>query len=230
MGGRVTTDDAQKIVIYGTRGFAREVHQLIIDWARAGAALACAGFLVDANYREQATVHDLPVFGDAHWLAQAPDIKVAIGIGMTAPRHRIARLIEREFGNRFLTLRHPRAWVGDRVKIGAGSVVCANSSVTTDIAVGCHVQLHVGCTIGHDTVIEDFVTVAPGANVSGRVHIGEGTFIGTGAVILPDIKVGRWSVVGAGAVVTKDIPDNVTAVGVPARVIAKRDSGWHLAG
>lgn len=223
-------DVAQTILIYGTRGFAREVHQLITDLAHEGAALDCAGFLVDENYREQTSVHDLPVFGDARWLVQAPGAKVAIGIGMTAPRHRITRLIEREFGNRFLLLLHPRAWVGDRVEIGAGSIVCANASVTTDIAVGRHVQLHVGCTIGHDTVIGDFVTVAPGANVSGRVHIGEGTFVGAGAVILPDVKVGRWSMIGAGAVVTRDIPDNVTAVGVPARVIAQRDSGWHLAG
>jgi acetyltransferase-like isoleucine patch superfamily enzyme len=41
--------------------------------------------------------------------------------------------------------------------------------------------------------------------------------------------VGRWSILGAGAVVTRPVPENCTAVGVPARVIKQRPEGWHLA-
>lgn len=210
-----------RIVVYGTRGVAREFHQLIEDVSSSGVPLTCLGFLVDKEYQEVPEVHGLPVFGDADWLGEAPDVLVTIGIGMTAPRHRIVRDIEKRFGPRFLTLQHPRAWVGSRVAIGAGSVVCAGALVTTDISIGRHVQLHVGCTIGHDTVIGDVVTVAPGANVSGRITIGEGTFVGAGAVILPDIKIGNWVMIGAGAVVTRDVPDGVTVAGVPARVISR---------
>lgn len=222
------TSPRRQVVIFGTGGFARELHQLIDDLAASGEAIACRGFLVDAAFRTAPVVHDLPVFGDADWLSEAPETAVAIGIGATAPRRRIAREIEDRFGPRFMTLRHPRAWVGDRVSVGVGSIVCAGAMVTADITIGAHVQLHVGCTIGHDTTIGDFVTVTPGANVSGRVEIGEGTFVGTGAVILPDIKVGRWAIVGAGAVVTKDVPDDVTVAGSPARIVGKRASGWHL--
>ena len=218
----------QQIVVYGTRGVGREAHQLIKDLAAAGTPVTCVGFLVDTAYREASVVHDLPVFGDHRWLAGAPDVQVVIGIGATAPRRHIARRIEQDFGSRFLILRHPRAWVGDNVAIGSGSYVCAGALVTTDISVGKHVQLHVGCKIGHDAVIGDFVTIAPGATVSGRVAIGEGTFVGAGAVILPDVTVGRWSIIGAGAVVTRPVPDDVTIVGVPGRVIAQRTPGWHL--
>jgi sugar O-acyltransferase (sialic acid O-acetyltransferase NeuD family) len=213
-----------KVVIYGARGVAREVHQLIHDIAADGTDLTCLGFLVDHDFREASTVRGLPVFGDVDWLGGAPDVLVTIGIGMTQPRYRIARDIENRFGARSLTLLHPRAWVGDHVAIGLGSCVCAGAYVTTDIVIGRHVQLHVGSTIGHDTTIGDYVTVAPGANVSGRVTIGEGTFVGAGAVVLPDIKIGAWAMIGAGAVVTKDIPDHVTVVGVPARIVSDRAS------
>lgn len=37
--------------------------------------------------------------------------------------------------------------------------------------------------------------------------------------ILPGVHIGDNSVIGAGAVVTKDIPENVLAVGSPARVL-----------
>jgi serine O-acetyltransferase len=44
-----------------------------------------------------------------------------------------------------------------------------------------------------------------------------------GVTVLPGVTVGRNVVVGANAVVTEPLPDWVTAVGVPARIIARRE-------
>jgi sugar O-acyltransferase (sialic acid O-acetyltransferase NeuD family) len=218
----------QKVAIFGARGFARELHQLLRDVSAAGTPHDCVGFIVDPEYLETTTVNNLPVYDHRAVLAQDKDIRVVIGIGETPPRYRIANEIAQEFGDRFAIFRHPRAWVGEHVTAKAGSVICAGALVTTDISVGTHSHVHVGSRIGHDTVIGDFVTVAPGATVSGRVKIGDGTFIGAGAVVLPDIQIGAWSIIGAGAVVTKDVPNDATVVGVPARVISRRKPGWHL--
>ena len=51
------------------------------------------------------------------------------------------------------------------------------------------------------------------------VVIGGKSFIGTGAIILPGVKIGEKAIVGAGAVVIKDIPNDVIAVGVPAKAL-----------
>lgn len=217
-----------QLVIYGTRGVAREMHQVARDLAASGEDIVCKGFLVDREYAEVSIVHGLPVLGDAGWLVDNPDVSVVIGIGDTPPRARIAQRIAKESGARFVTLKHPRSHVGSDVAIADGCFVAAGASATTDISIGSHSQLHAGCTVGHDTVLGDFVTIAPGANISGRVTIGDGVFVGAGAVVLPDIKIGSWTVVGAGAVVTRDVPANVTLVGVPARVISERHPGWHL--
>jgi acetyltransferase-like isoleucine patch superfamily enzyme len=48
-----------------------------------------------------------------------------------------------------------------------------------------------------------------------------------GANIIQGHSIGSWSINGAGAVVIENIPANVTAVGVPARVIKIREKGWH---
>ena len=219
--------NVRRVVIFGTQGVARELHQLIKVLERTGLPIKCEGFLVDKQYQECSAVHGLPVFGDAGWLVDRPEFCVVIGIGATPPRYRIAKEIERYLGQ-FVTPIHPQAWIGDTVTVEAGSFVAAQAVATSEISVGKHSQLHVGCTIGHDTKISDFVTIAPGARVSGRVEIGLGTFVGTGAIILPDTKIGCWSIIGAGAVVTRDVEDDVTVAGVPARVIARRKPGWHL--
>jgi len=48
-----------------------------------------------------------------------------------------------------------------------------------------------------------------------------------GASVIQGRTIGRWSIVGSGAVAISDIPANVTAVGVPAKVIETREDRWH---
>lgn len=53
------------------------------------------------------------------------------------------------------------------------------------------------------------------------VTIGEDCWLGGGVIITPGVTIGNRCVIGAGSVVTKDLPDDVVAVGNPAKVIRK---------
>jgi len=78
---------------------------------------------------------------------------------------------------------------------------------------------------GKNIVIESGVVIGAahnGPNVQVPV-LGNDIFIGTGAKILGAIKIGNNVKIGANAVVIKDIPDNVTVVGIPARIINRGD-------
>ena len=74
-------------------------------------------------------------------------------------------------------------------------------------------------SIHHGVVIGRFCEISPGCRILGDVKIGNFTTIGANATIFPNIEIGNHVVIGAGAVVTKNIPDNATAVGIPAKVI-----------
>ena len=55
-----------------------------------------------------------------------------------------------------------------------------------------------------------------------RTEIGDGAFVGVDTMLVAPVKLGKGARTGAGSVVTKDVPDGATAVGVPARVIKRK--------
>ena len=83
------------------------------------------------------------------------------------------------------------------------------------------VVINGGVRGGAKVVIESGVVIGAARNglpVEVPV-IGNNVFIGAGAKILGGIKIGNNVKIGANAVVVKDVPDNVTVVGIPARVV-----------
>ncbi len=219
----------KEFLVYGAGGFAREVKDVIDAMAAAGHQVRCSGFLDDSGQNVGAVLNEAPVLGGEEqiggWKSKA---EFLVGIGNPAVKRKVAEKVAR-LGGRFGNVFHPTAVTSRYVELGEGTIVTAGVILTNKIRIGRHVILNLDVTVGHDCILEDYATVAPGVHISGNVHIGEGTDVGTGAVIIQGVRIGRWSVIGAGTVVTKDIPDNCTAVGVPAKVIKTRPEGWHLA-
>ena len=118
-------------------------------------------------------------------------------------------------GGRFVSVIHPTAYVGHNVKIGDGSIICPNATITNDTVLGEHVILNVGASINHDNRIGAFSTICPGCRLAGRVTIGKYVFIGTGASLIPDVTLGDNVYVAAGATVTKSF-ESGRLMGVPA--------------
>jgi sugar O-acyltransferase (sialic acid O-acetyltransferase NeuD family) len=217
----------KRLVIFGAGGFGREVLQLVRDINETAPVWECEGFLVDSKYAGDGAVQGLPILGDIAWLSQNPEALVVIAVGSPAGKRQIALRIRQGCENSFATLVHPRAWVGQHVDIGEGSILCAGALVTTDIRIGRHVHVNIGATIGHDAILEDFVTLNPSVNVSGKVKLEQGVEVGTSSVLIPGCVVGCWSIIGAGSVVTRSLPPNITAVGAPAKAVKERTPGWH---
>jgi sugar O-acyltransferase (sialic acid O-acetyltransferase NeuD family) len=220
------------IAIWGTGGFAREVHEVLrsinerADSSRNSWQIV--GYLDDNVASHGTQLHGLPVLGGSDWLAQHPDTGIAVGVGSPKSRRRIVERLTGLGHTNFPTLVHPLTWIGSAVHLGLGTIVCAGCMITTDIHVGDFSILNLSCTVGHDARIEPFVTLAPAVNVSGNVVIETGCDIGTNACLIQGVRVGHWSVCGAGATVVKDLPANCTAVGSPARAIKERPEGWQL--
>jgi carbonic anhydrase/acetyltransferase-like protein (isoleucine patch superfamily) len=117
------------------------------------------------------------------------------------------------------------ALIGD-VEVGDGASVWFGAVLRGDeaaIRIGEHTSIQDNAVVhvyeGHDTVIEDHVTIGHGAILE-ACYIKSGALIGMNAVILDHAVVGRQALVAAGAVVLEhqEIPDGMLAAGAPAKV------------
>lgn len=214
------------LVIIGAGGLGSMVHTIVRDINAKQSEWNVLGFVDDNNDVHGLVIDELPVLGNLNWLIERlSNVWVSLAIANPAIRNRIAKLISKA---QFATLVHPNAWICPGGTIGEGCIIYPGVMLDNHVMVHNNVIINKNVTVGHDTVVSDFVTISPGVNIGGNDHIGMGCDLGINSCTVQGVDVGEWSVVGAGAAVVKTLKPNVTAVGVPAKVIKERPDGWHL--
>lgn len=210
----------KKLVIVGAGDFGREVSWVAERINAQTPVWELLGFVDDGNVMRGKSVDGYPVLGPVSYLETIEEptyVVCSIGTGYIRKK-----VMEQVLKNPYLqpaTLIDPAVVIGRNVQIEPGCVICAG----TVLAISCRISensiVNLNCTIGHDTVLEPYCTVHPGSNLSGRVHVGDCTDIGTGTKIIQGLSVCPGCIIGAGSVVVKNITEPGTYVGVPARRI-----------
>lgn len=145
---------------------------------------------------------------------------VIISIGYNEVRCKLSQLIKHNFGKMF----HPTSLISKYSIIDIGTVIFQNAVIQPDVKIGKHVIINTSAIIEHDSIVEDFVHIAPNSTICGGVQVGEGTLIGAGSTVIPNIKIGKWCVIGAGSTIRKNVPDFSVIVGNPAKIINKTNT------
>jgi len=213
----VMANALKPLIIVGAGGLGREVAWLVTDINRQKPEWNFIGFVDDGVQGN--TVEGYPVLGPVEYLLNMPDdVWAVVAIADARIRKLIVEQIQKS-GKKLATLVHPTVSMSDYVNIGAGSIICSGAVLTTNVILGISNIVNLGCFIGHDTELKDFVSLMPAANLAGEVRAGEGCYFGLNSCVINRTAIGEWSVIGAGATVIDDIPAYSLAVGVPARVI-----------
>jgi acetyltransferase EpsM len=205
------------LIIWGCGGHGR----VILDIARAMGCFEKIAFYDDRGTDGQFVSGVEVLSGGIHRMADLGFDLCVAGIGpneIRAARYHDAISVKLQP----TTCIHPTAWISGRASIGAGSVIMPRVVVQTDAKVGVNCILNTGVIVEHDCQIGDHAHLSPGVTLSGTVTVGEYAHLGAGAIAIPGAVVGARTIIGAGAVVLGQVPANVTAVGIPARVISQR--------
>lgn len=206
------------LYIIGAGGFGREVAWCVERINDVTPTWNLKGF-IDDNEKLWGTQEDeYFILGGCEYLKEQKDAYTVCAVGNANVRKQIIERLSNS-GIQFATIIDPSVILSKRISIGEGTIICAGTIATVDIKIGKHVIINLDCTLGHDDVIEDYVTIYPSVNVSGNVMVGECSELGTGTQIIQGKRIESHTIIGAGAVVVRNVNESGIYVGCPAKRI-----------
>ena len=148
--------------------------------------------------------------------------EVVIAVG--EPKDKISLYNKvKDAGYSFANVIHPSAHISPSAILGKGIVIKEGVVISSDAVVEDNVCLEFYALIGHDCIIHKNCQISSHVTIGGYSEVGEGTYIAQCIPVKDNIKIGAYAVIGMGAVVLRDIPENVIAMGNPARAMKKKN-------
>lgn len=215
----------ENIVIIGSSGHAK----VIIDIVEKEGKYKIAGVLdkfrdvgeTTLGYRVLGKEEDLPRL--------VADYKLSggiVAIGDNFIRSIVVAKVKEIYpGFIFVVAIHPQAIAARDVSVGEGTVVMAGATINPCCSIGSHCILNTASSLDHDSIMEDFSSLAPKATTGGNVKIGRFAAISIGATIIHGLHIGEHTVIGAGSTVLTNIDSYKVAYGTPAKEIRDRKAG-----
>lgn len=210
----------KKIVIIGSGGHGREVAEILQHQSEQGRKIVVQGFIDEDKKRHGQLIDGLPVLGDWSWFERVDKQELAVICAVGTPA--IAKLLVQRataLNLVFTNAISPLAHISSRSILGHGLVIFPHVVINTGAAIGSYSTLNLAATVSHDTRVGEYCNINPGVHLAGNVTVGNECYLGMGSTVIQGKSIGAGTLIGAGAVVHRDLPANVTAVGVPAKII-----------
>ena len=205
----------KKLILVGAGGHAKSVVDSINELE-----YELCGF-IDSN--KEGTHIGLPIFG-----AELDDIKnyekfsyfVSIG-DIMCRKAWFEKIKERKLN--IINIVDKTALISSTAMIGVGNFIGKYAIINADSIIGDNNIINTKSLIEHECKIANNCHISTNSVINGNVVVENNVFLGSGSVCNGQLKIGSDSIVGSGSVVIKDVPEKVTVVGVPAKIIKRRD-------
>lgn len=209
---------ADALVILGSGGHAKVVIELVRAEGKYEIR-GCTGPAGSGNVLDQVSI--LGTDDVLPELRAAGVEKAFVAIG---ENHLRLRLLARalEIGFELVNAVSPSAILSPSITLGTGTAIMAGAIINAAARIGDGVIINTNASVDHDCCIGHGAHIGPASALAGGVQVGEESSLGVGTCVIPGIRIGNRVTIGAGSVVIRDIPDDVTVVGVPARIVRER--------
>lgn len=205
----------KKLILIGAGGHAKSVADSINK-----SEYELCGF-IDSN--KKGTHMGLPIWGTE--LDDIPNYEeycYFVSIGDVGYRKLwFDRLRERRLS--IINIIDSSAIISASAKMGIGNFIGKMAVINADAEIGNNNVINTKALIEHECKVGDHNHLSTNSVINGNVIVGNSVFLGSSSVCNGQLKIGSNAIIGSGSVIIKDVPENVTVVGVPARVIKRRD-------
>ena len=211
----------KELIIIGARGFGRETYVLATECLDFGVKFTIKGFLDDKFDALDSYSGYPPILGAVETYEIKPNDIFICARGDVRFKEKYAQIIL-EKGGDFISLVHPTAFISHNVIVGKGCIICRNALVSCDVKVDDFVTVQSNAVLGHDSKIGKWSILDSFTFLGGGTVLGKSVTVHTGAKIAPRLIIKDAVVVGMGSAVIRNVETELTVVGVPARVLAKK--------
>lgn len=204
--------------IYGAGGFGVETLDICISAMAAGQVPnRSMGFIVDGSTEKNVLGYPVVELADCQKGAF-----VTIAVGEPAARAKLAEKVT-EAGMKLCSAIAPSAVISPSATIEDGVIVAPFCSVQARAFIGRNAAVNTMAIVGHDVNVAEDAVISSMVNLGGAVKVGPRAYIGMGGSVREKLTVGADSIVGMGSVVHNDVPEEVIAMGNPARVLRRNE-------
>lgn len=207
-----------KWYIYGAGGLGLETVDILQDAMNLGSVDAhTICFVEDAKTRDD--LMGYPIC-DLSEVESGSSVTVAVG---EPQLRKILREKATLAGLVLKSIVSPRAFVSSLANVGEGSIIAPFCSVQARACIAGNVSINTMTIVGHDVRVQEGAVLSSMVNLGGGAKIGQEAFIGMGALVKEKVTIGNQSIVAMGSVVFTDLPEEIIAVGNPARVSRRNE-------
>ena len=205
-----------KYVIVGAGGHAKSVADAILSTGDI------VSFFEDSKIAGQ-SIFGIPVVSSLEEIQQLDSYFLAISIGNNFIRQKVMQDYALKYPNLILKpVVHAKAYVSPLSVVGIGSVALAQSNIGPNTTIGKGCVVNSCASIDHDSQMDDFSSLGPGATLGGSTFVGYRSAVCIGASVKHGISIGSDCVLGAMSYLDKDMANLITAYGVPAKTVRYR--------
>lgn len=115
------------------------------------------------------------------------------------------------------------AIISPSTRIGIGNFIGKMVVINADAEMGNNNVINTKALIEHECKVGSHNHLSTNSVINGNVIVEDNVFMGSSSVCNGQLRIGHGSIIGSGSVIIEDVPPMVTVVGVPARIIKRRN-------
>jgi len=211
--------NSKKLYIIGAGSVGGHVALNIKEYAKN---YTIAGFFDDDSAKIGTRPFGSEVIGKIDEALNLHNAGLVIGIAFPNVKRKILERLSANNSLRYPTLIHERAWVSREVSMGKGCIIYPGTTINFGSEIEDFVVLNANCSLGHNTRVGAYSSVAPGVSTGGHTTFEKGVDVGIGASTIQNMAIGAGSVVGGQSMIVKNVNAGSTVAGVPAQSLREK--------